>query len=71
MLKNQIFRFGLLVLFLDQTLVTVFFLECLMVFTLLENLRTIIVIVLLIVLPISLPTDIISPGEGKEGHSDF
>ena len=72
MLKSQIFRFGPLVLFLDQTLVTVFFsfLELLMVFTLLENLRTIIVIVL-IVLSISLPTDIILPGKEKKGILTF
>lgn len=43
-----------------------------MVFTLLENLRSFIVAALLNELPNSLPTDIISPGAGKEeAYCDF
>lgn len=73
-LKSQIFSFGLLVPFQDQTLVTLFFsfLQIVMVFTLLENLRSFIVAALLNELPNSLPTDIISPGAGKEeAYCDF
>lgn len=73
-LKSQIFSFGLLVPFQDQTLVTLFFsfLQIVVVFTLLENLRSFIFAALLNELPNSLPIDIISPGAGKEeAYCDF